>query len=158
MPTQISMTTPTESRMHRRIADGLYLEAMLLADEARGYFEEAGRDERDGLDAHARVAFSCESLKVTTRLMHVLAFLLTRRAVDAGELTERQALEPSRRLDAQPPVDPAAIARLPERARALVEASAALHRRAASLDAALAAEAPPASPVLDMQRRLAASL
>ena len=150
------MTTLAESRMDRRIADGLYLDAMLLADEARGYFEEAGRDERDGLDPRTRVAFSCESLRVTTRLMHVLAFLLTRRAVDAGELTAAQALEPSRRLDAQSPVDPAATARLPERARLLVEASAALHRRAASLDAALATDAPPASPALDMQRRLSA--
>jgi regulator of CtrA degradation len=152
------MTNHVEPRMHRKIADGLYLDAMLLADEARSYFEEAGRDERDGLESHARVAFSCESLKVTTRLMHVLAFLLTRRAVEAGELSEAQAREPSRRLDAQPPVDAAAIAHLPERARALVEASGALHRRAAALDLALAAEAVPDSPALAMQRRLSALL
>ena len=152
------MTGPVESRMHRRIADGLYLDAMLLADEARGYFEDAGRDERDDLDPHARVAFSCESLKVTTRLMHVLAFLLTRRAVDAGELTEAQALEPSRRLDGQLPLDVAGAARLPEKARELVEASASLHRRAAALDVALAAKATPVSPALAMQRRLSASL
>ena len=62
---------------------------MLLADEARAYFDEMGRDERDTLDALTRVAFSCELLKVTTRLMHVIAWLLTQRAVDAGELALR---------------------------------------------------------------------
>lgn len=152
------MKDQAESRMHRRLADGLYLDAMLLADEARAYFEEAGRDERDGLDPYARVAFSCESLRVTTRLMHVLAFLLTRRAVDAGELTATQALEPSRRLGETPAFDPAAAARLPGRAQALAEGSAALYRRAAALDVALASAEPVASPALAMQARLAAMI
>ena len=57
---------------------------MLLADEARGYFDDAGRGDRDSLDALGRVVFSCESMKVTTRLMHVIAWLLTQRAVAGG--------------------------------------------------------------------------
>ncbi|WP_342454590.1 DUF1465 family protein [Sphingomonas sp. H160509] len=72
--------------MQRRLIDALYSEAMLLADEARTYFDEAGRVEREALDPLIRVSFSCESLKVTTRLMHVIAWLLTQRAVQAGEL------------------------------------------------------------------------
>ena len=143
-----------DSALARRIADGLYLDAMLLADEARAYFEDAGRDERDGLDPYARVQFSCESLKVTTRLMHVLAFLLTRRAVDAGELSPAQALEPSRRLGETPSLDPAIP--LPARAAELAERSVALHRRAAQLDQALAAVAVPTNPVLALHARLAA--
>src|ERR1700759_371780 len=90
------------SRIHRKLVDSLYVEAMLLADEARAYFDEVGRDERDALDAMNRVAFSCESLKVTTRLMHVIAWLLTQRAVDAGELSVRDALDPARRLGEAP--------------------------------------------------------
>ncbi|RYG75678.1 MAG: DUF1465 family protein, partial [Alphaproteobacteria bacterium] len=80
------------TRIHRKLIDSLYIEAMLLADEARGYFDEIGREERDALEALNRVAFSCESLKVTTRLMHIIAWLLTQRAVDAGELAPGDAL------------------------------------------------------------------
>lgn len=82
------------SRIHRRLIDALYTEAMVLADEARSYFDVAGRDEREMLDAMTRVLFSCESLKVTTRLMHVIAWLLTQRAVNAGELPAHSALIP----------------------------------------------------------------
>ena len=68
----------------KRLIDGLYTEAMLLADEVRAYFDDVGRDARDLLDPIERVLFSCESLKVTTRLMHVIAWLLTQRAVEVG--------------------------------------------------------------------------
>ncbi|MEA3059703.1 MAG: regulator of CtrA degradation, partial [Sphingomonadales bacterium] len=57
-------------RITSRLIDSLYTEAMLLADEARSYFDEAGRDERSTLEPFARVGFACESLKVTTRIMH----------------------------------------------------------------------------------------
>ena len=63
----------------------------MLADEARSYFDTGGRDDRLSLDPLDRVGFSCESLKVTTRLMHVIAWLLTQRAVAAGELSRAQA-------------------------------------------------------------------
>ena len=36
----------TEMRITPRLVDQLYTEAMLLADEARSYFDEAGRDDR----------------------------------------------------------------------------------------------------------------
>ena len=126
----------TDPGIQRRLADQLYVEAMLLADEARAYFDEAGRAEREALDPMTRVGFSCESLKVTTRLMHVIAWLLTQRAVDAGELRPRDALDPSRRLGEGPVTAPGIVALLPPRATALMEASAELHRRVARLDAA----------------------
>ena len=74
-----------------KLIDGLYVEAMVLADEARSYFDTLGRDDRLALDPLDRVGFSCESLKVTTRLMHVIAWLLTQRAVAAGELSRGEA-------------------------------------------------------------------
>ena len=128
---------------------------MLLADEARSYFDEAGRAEREALDPLDRVSFSCESLKVTTRLMHVIAWLLTQRAVHAGELRPGEALHPSRRLGEAPESAPAAMATLPLRARTLIESSADLHRRAARLDAALESPAAVASAVRGLQERLA---
>lgn len=124
------------SAIQRRLVDALYVEAMLLADEARAYFDEAGRAERDALDPMTRVGFSCESLKVTTRLMHVIAWLLTQRAIDAGELRPHDARDPSRRLGEAPVTDAGTYRLLPDRARALIDGSAELHRRVARLDSA----------------------
>ena len=143
------------ARLHRRLVDSLHVEAMVLADAARSYFDEAGRAEREALDPLDRVGFSCESLKVTTRLMHVIAWLLTQRAVDAGELAPREALHPSRRLGEATRSDPNAVTVLPTQARALIEASIDLHRRVARLDLAQEAVVPLASPVQSMQDRLA---
>ena len=144
----------TESRIHRRLIDSLYTEAMLLADEARAYFDEAGRAERESLDPLIRVGFSCESLKVTTRLMHVIAWLLTQRAVIAGELTLRQALQEQRRLGNAPVSDAAVLDTLPDQARGMILASIDLHRRVGLLDAALEVQLTP-SPVHRLHDRLA---
>jgi regulator of CtrA degradation len=143
-----------DTAAHRRLVASLHMEALLLADEARDYFDEAGRADRDGLAPVDRVAFSCESLKVTTRLMHVIAWLLTQRAVEAGELAPAQALAPERRLGEAPVTDEATAVLLPMRARWLVKASAELHRRVAFLESAMDRPAP-ASPARHMQERLA---
>nr|WP_156363798.1 DUF1465 family protein [Sphingomonas sp. Leaf357] len=140
--------------MHCRLIDTLYVDAMVLADEARSYFDEAGRVEREALDPMARVSFSCESLKVTTRLMHVIAWLLTQRAVEAGELRAADALDPSRRLGPAPVSEPGAVASMPPQARALIAASAELYRRVARLDDSQA-EIVAASPVQSLYARLA---
>ena len=141
--------------LHRRLIDALYSESMLLADEARAYFDEIGRVERDALDPFVRVSFSCESLKVTTRLMHVIAWLLTQRAIQAGELRAKDALDPSRRLGDGPVTDAALLDILPTRARTLIDASTDLHRRVGLLDAAQALGEPLPSAVLTMHKRLA---
>ena len=41
-------SVPHEPQVHitSRLIDSLYTEAMLLADEARSYFDDIGRDER----------------------------------------------------------------------------------------------------------------
>ncbi|UUL83563.1 DUF1465 family protein [Sphingomonas qomolangmaensis] len=142
-------------RIERRLIDSLYVEAMLLADEARGYFDEGGKGDRDALAPLARVSFSCESLKLTTRLMHVIAWLLTQRAVAAGELSPRDALDRTRRLGGAPASDDAAIAAMPRAAGALVRASIDLHRRVALLDSAQARPRFAPSPARSMIDRLA---
>ena len=148
------MTGQGTSRIHRRLVDSLYVEAMLLADEARAYFDEIGRDERDMLEAINRVAFSCESLKVTTRLMHIIAWLLTQRAVDAGELAPRDALSPSRRLGTAPETADETIAAMPAQAATIMLTSIDLFRRVARLDEALD-EPVQFSPARSMMDRLA---
>lgn len=145
----------TELRIHRKMIDSLYVEAMVLADEARGYFDQGARVEREALDPLGRVTFSCESLKVTTRLMHVIAWLLTQRAIDSGELSPRDALDPARRLGDAPITDREVIEQMPVDARALITASIDLHRRVARLDGAQIDASPADSPVQWMQARLA---
>ena len=145
------------AQLHRRLTDSLYLEAMLLADETRAYFDEVGRAERDLLEPSARVGFSCESLKVTTRLMHVIAWLLNRRALEAGELAPSEIMQPSRRLGDAPASDDDFLQALPPRAQSLIAASEDLHRRAARLDAAQDAVLV-GSPARSMLERLENSL
>jgi regulator of CtrA degradation len=139
-----------------KLVASLYTEAMLLADEARSYFERQGREDRDGLDPIVRVSFSCESLKVTTRLMHVIAWLLTQRAVDAGELSTLQARTPARRLGEAPETDEGLLAKLPPEAVLLIAASRDLYARVARLDAhgAEGAAVPQASPARTLLNRL----
>ena len=131
---------------------------MVLADEARAYFDDHGRSDREALDPIIRVNFSCESLKVTTRLMHVVAWLLTRRAVEAGEIDVREARSASRRLGNAPPSEPLAVAQLPATARALVDASADLYSRVARLDHDIDSEDPVRSPARTLLARLERSL
>ena len=147
--------TSHNSPIHRRLIDALYVEAMVLADDARSYFDEGGRDDREALGPMERVTFSCESLKVTTRLMHVIAWLLTQRAVLSGELRARDALDPSRRLGEPPATFGDTVTELPAEARALVASSIDLHRRVARLDAAQEAPLPEESPARQMFQRLA---
>ncbi|WP_395613241.1 DUF1465 family protein [Allosphingosinicella sp.] len=124
----------SDGQLAPRLIDGLYVEAMVLADEARSYFDTGGRDDRLALDPLDRVGFSCESLKVTTRLMHVIAWLLTQRAVAAGELSRTQADTPERRLGTAADTDLDLLQRLPEVAVELIRASEELYGRVSRLD------------------------
>jgi regulator of CtrA degradation len=142
------------SQLHRRLIDTLYVEAMLLADEARAYFDEAAPTDRDLLEPLARVTFSCESMKVTTRLMHVIAWILTQRAVMVGELRPGDALHPSRRLGESPETDEVTLGLLPDSAKLLVVASGDLHRRVARFDRTQAGPKLVDSPVKSLQARL----
>lgn len=144
-------------QIHRRLVDTLYVEAMLLADETRAYFDEVGRTDRDGLDAMTRVAFSCESLKVTTRLMHIIAWLLTQRAVYAGELFPKDALDPRRRLGSAPLTDDGAVLAMPMVARNLIYSSIDLYRRVQRLDDAQIGQPATISPARTMLDRLASA-
>ena len=138
----------------RKLIDGLYAEVMTLAETARGYFDGIGRQDRDALEPVARIGFSCESLKVTTRLMHVIAWILTQRAVDEGELPWSESRDPVRRLGRSPESDEAAVAALPPRAAALTQASLDLHRRVERLDQMADEPVAEVSPVQMLQARL----
>ena len=138
--------------------DALYIEAMVLADEARSYFDNQARDDRLALAPADRVALSCESLRVTTRLMHVIAWLLNQRAVRAGELSRAEAAAPERRLGDAAPIDEELLPRLPEAAAEIIQASSELYERVRRLDREPIGEEVPASPARGLQSRLERSL
>lgn len=121
-------------RITSRLIDSLYTEAMLLADEARSYFDDAGRDDRASLEPFARVGFACESLKVTTRIMHIVAWLLTQRAIESGEIPLLDGRRPERRLGHAQDSDPAVVTQLPQAAQRLINASSDLYARIKRID------------------------
>ena len=144
----------TGSRITPRLVESLYTEAMLLADEARTYFDLQGRLERDSLDPFVRVGFACESLKVTTRLMHIIAWLLTQRAVETGELSPLAGQRPERRLGHAGESDSTVVEQLPAAARAMVASSIDLYQRVKRLDEEQVSDAPVASPARALMGRL----
>lgn len=129
------------------LIDSIYTEALVLADEARGWFDRHrmgqtphGHD-NDSLtdwaarhDPTLRIALSCESLRLTTRLMHVIAWLLHQRAIACGEISCAPS-DPAGRLGPSPDCDLVNLDQLPTAVRSLVQASLALYDRVAALEA-----------------------
>jgi regulator of CtrA degradation len=141
-------------RITSRLIDSLYTEAMLLADEARSYFDDAGRDERSTLHPFARVGFACESLKVTTRIMHIVAWLLTQRAIESGVIRMIEGRRPERRLGNAQESDQAVVGQLPASAQRLINSSAELYARVKRIDEGSFEEDAPQSPARALMGRL----
>ncbi len=148
--------TPNPSRppnLSRPIVEALYTEALVLADEVRAVFAAGVREPLTGEDAYVRLALSTEGLKTTTRMMHVLAWLLNQRALFAGELSENQV----RMHGALPPdraADESQLALLEPETRELIADTERLHRRIARLDEARRQQLEANSPVRAFQDRI----
>jgi regulator of CtrA degradation len=115
-----------------KLLDSLYTEAMVLADEVRFYFDH----ERVSSTVPTRiaVAFSCESLKVTTRLMHVIAWLLHQKAVRNGEMAGDAHHDRNAELGYAPASDDFSLPHFPEEAQAIIGASEDLYYRLQRID------------------------
>ena len=68
-----------------------YDETLSLLVEARNYLNYQEQSCALQLPPGARLQFCNESLRVTSRLAHVMAWLLAQRAVHAGEITQDEA-------------------------------------------------------------------
>jgi len=141
------------SNLSRPIIEALYTEALVLADEVRAVFAHGTREPQVGEDAYVRLALSTEGLKTTTRMMHVLAWLLNQRALFAGEISESQV-----RLHGALPPDrgsqPEQLALLEPETRELIAETERLHRRIARLDEAWRQHFEMASPARAFQERI----
>jgi regulator of CtrA degradation len=135
--------TPDSSGTSTIYFDRTYRETMTLLVEARDYMRFREPVDRDALpDAH-RLAVNCEALRLTSRLTHIMAWLLIQKAVHAGEITAAEAAGAAHRLAGQ------AVCRertgvggiaVPPLLGALLERSYRLYARVERLDA-LAARA-----------------
>lgn len=114
-----------------------YDETLALLYEARAYITARGdQDRRDLVDAQ-RLVYCSESLRVTARLGQAMAWILVRKAVQAGELTEDEACQPEYRLDWRSvcgPQDDDTLYHLPRGLVSLMTRSAALYARIDRLD------------------------
>lgn len=141
------------TNLSRPIIEALYTEALVLADDVRAVFALGTREPEIGEDTGVRIALSTEGLKTTTRMMHILAWLLNQRAFFSGELSERQVklhgtLPPDRKAD------PAALALLEPETRELIDETERLHQRIARLDEAWRGGFEMASPARAIHSRL----
>lgn len=142
-----------------RIIEGLYCEALVLSDEVRAAFDLSGRIDILGLpEDEARVALSCEALRVTTRMMRALAWLLNHRAFLAGDLSEFQLRRHGKLADF-PPSEPQRVTLLTPHTRELILVTERFYARLLRLDRGWR-ECDPAAPsaIAALRERLSAAV
>jgi regulator of CtrA degradation len=115
----------------------LFREGMALVEMTASYLDGQGRVDSRGLKQSGALAYASESMRLTTRLMQLASWLLLRRAVRNGEMTEAQANDERHKLPLCPltrSTRAAGYDELPEKLIELVDASLRLHERILRLD------------------------
>lgn len=135
-PGDASITAFAASDLFFRIYD----ESMALVRQAADYLEQEGVTERQHLSQKMSIIYACESMRLTTRLMQVSAWLLAMRAIRQGEIKAAEIEVRGYRLGAKEvcmggPVRGAGL--LPVRLITLMETSKRLYERVARLDGLL---------------------
>ncbi|WP_298301384.1 DUF1465 family protein [uncultured Erythrobacter sp.] len=141
------------TNLSRPIVEALYTEALVLADEVRAVFARGTHEPEIGEDTMTRLALSTEGLKTTTRMMHVLAWLLNQRAFFSGDLTQEQ-VRLHGTLPADRPSDEKALETLEPATRDLIAETEQLHKRIARLNEAWRSGFEMASPARAIHSRL----
>ena len=121
-----------------------YDEAFRLVLETRHYLAEAGNNDARGLDVPAALAYSVESMRLTARLTHIMAWLLAVRAHHEGELDAEALADPRWRLAGHEVCLDAAAGEgddMPRPLAELLQRSETLYRRIDRLDRMMAGAA-----------------
>ncbi|MBK1839892.1 DUF1465 family protein [Azospirillum sp. YIM B02556] len=122
---------------HTFFFNGPYDETMALLIEARNYIAYHDAAEHRKLPPQVRLQISYESMRVTSRLTQVMAWLLAQKAVHAGEMTKEQAASEDYALSGgEICSDPSGPdnEELPSGLRSLLERSHSLYMRVHRLD------------------------
>ncbi|MBC8049496.1 MAG: DUF1465 family protein [Chitinophagales bacterium] len=115
----------------------LFDEGMAMVEQTANYLDGPGRIDGRRLKSPLTIAYATESMRLTTRLMQLASWLLVRRAVNRGEISEDQAASSKHRVVLVPigrSTKTAGYDELPEGLKDLVEASLKLHDRISRLD------------------------
>lgn len=114
-----------------------YGEAVDLLVETRDYLAHREPIDRMGLLPLERLRFCCETMRLTARLTQIMAWLLAQRAVNAGEISQHDALGDHRalaELEICMADQPVIAAAMPRQLLSLLERSRRLYVRVARLD------------------------
>ncbi|MGQ0671268.1 MAG: protease adaptor protein RcdA [Hyphomicrobium sp.] len=123
--------------------DDVFKTGMALVERTAAYLDGSGRKESKGLPGHITVLYATESMRLTTRLLDLASWLLIRRALKDGEITEREAEAKRTSVKLQSYGRPSHIKgfdELPTGLRDLIVESFALHDRIVQLDRAFSAK------------------
>ncbi len=137
---------------HSEAFKTLFREGMNLVEEAAGYLDGPGRAASKALRRPVALAYATESMRLTTRLMQIASWLLLRRAVNEGEITQAQAQTERHRVRLtrqELSCDGAMLGELPAEFTDLAERSLRLQSRVMHLDRSLAEPQPLAAPSAD---------
>ncbi len=139
----------------------LFKEGMGLVEEAAGYLDGDGRVESRLLQRADALAYASESMRLTTRLMQLASWLLLQRAVNEGEMTQKQAAAEKHKVKLvrqESASSTEVFDRLPARLQSLVTRSLRMQDRIMHLDTLLYAEPEPseiiAPPAISQQLQL----
>jgi regulator of CtrA degradation len=114
-----------------------YDETLNMIVEARNYMSHMGPYHRQRRMGLPDLRFSCEALRVTSRLTQVMAWLMLQRAVQDGEISMQEACQESNRLSGREVcLDATATgdATLPSGLRSLLDRSLRLYQRVSRLE------------------------
>src|SRR3569833_1856586 len=159
---QGAFSEPAISSAHRHTHSeafkALFREGMNLVEEAAGYLDGPGRAASKARRRPAALAYATESMRLTTRLMQIASWLLLRRAVNDGEITQAQAQSERHRVRLtrqELSCDSVMLDELPAEFTDLAERSLRLQSRVMHLDRSFAepqlAAAPPTDHPLTQQ-------
>lgn len=121
--------------------DHVFKEGMALVERTANYLDGPGRKDSKGLAPATSVLYATESMRLTTRLLDLASWLLIRRALKEGEISEAEASRKRQRVKLDTLGRPGHVKGyedLPLGIRKLIEESFALHDRIVRLDKVLA--------------------
>lgn len=125
--------------------DHIFKEGMALVERTASYLDGPGRKEAKTLTGGVGVLYATESMRLTTRLLDLASWLLIRRALREGEITDEEAQKKRRRVKLQAFGRPSHVngySELPQGLKSLIEESFAMHDRISKLDRAMSKSEP----------------
>ncbi len=118
----------------------IFKEGMALVERTANYLDGAGRRDAKDLSPATTVLYATESMRLTTRLLDIASWLLIRRALKQGEISQNEARVKRQSVKLQSlgrPAHTKGFDDLPLQLRALIDESFEMLDRIIQLDRAM---------------------